>query len=214
MLVSKKERTLSPAEQERKEQFQRTCEEMEAKGYRKKDLTVGVLQANIMALVVMLPFVLAVGWIYFAVNPAGAFAFETGLWEYWAFLLALIVLVVLHEGIHGLTWGLLAEGRFRSIRFGVIWKALTPYCTCSSPLKRWQYILGGAMPTLILGFGLAAAGIALGSFWVFAVAQLMILSGGGDFFIILKLLLYRPGGEALYYDHPYECGVVVFEKDR
>ena len=38
--------------------------------------------------------------------------------------------------------------------------------------------------------------------------------GGGDFTIILKILLHRQRGkEAVYYDHPYECGVVVFEKD-
>ena len=32
---------------------------------------------------------------------------------------------------------------------------------------------------------------------------------------MLKLMLYRPTGqEALYFDHPYECGLVVFERDR
>ena len=59
--MSKKERTLSPAERKRKEQFQVTCEEMEGKGYRRKDLTVGVLRANVMSLIVMLPFVVLAG---------------------------------------------------------------------------------------------------------------------------------------------------------
>jgi hypothetical protein len=41
----------------------------------------------------------------------------------------------------------------------------------------------------------------------------MIFGGGGDFIIILKMLLYRAKGkDAVYYDHPYECGFVVFEK--
>ena len=40
-----------------------------------------------------------------------------------------------------------------------------------------------------------------------------LVLGGGDFLIILKILLYRSGKkETVYYDHPYECGVVVFEK--
>ena len=213
--MSKKERTLSPAERKRKEHFQVTCEEMEGKGYRRKDLTVGILRANVMSLIVMLPFVVLAGWIYLAVNPLGSFSIKISLGGYGIFLLALIILVVTHEGIHGLTWGLFAQGHFRSIQVGVIWKSLTPYCTCSAPLKRWQYLLGGAMPTLILGFGLAAVGIGLGSFWIFVTAQLMVLSGGGDFFIMLKLMLYRPTGqEALYFDHPYECGLVVFERDR
>lgn len=103
---------------------------------------------------------------------------------------------------------------WKSIRFGVIWKALTPYCTCLRPAKRGQYILGAAMPTLVLGIGLTAAAALTGVFWVFILAIAMIFGGGGDFTIILKILLHRQRGkEAVYYDHPYECGVVVFEKD-
>ena len=41
---------------------------------------------------------------------------------------------------------------------------------------------------------------------------MMIIGGDGDFTIILKALRDHPGKEALYYDHPTELGVVVFEK--
>ena len=42
---------------------------------------------------------------------------------------------------------------------------------------------------------------------------MMIFSGGGDGLIILKLLLHRTKGKTVvYYDHPYECGVVAFER--
>lgn len=134
--------------------------------------------------------------------------------EFLFFLLVMLLLTAVHEGIHGLTWGLFAESHWRSIRFGVIWKALTPYCTCAQPMKRGQYILGAAMPTLVLGIGLTAAAALTGIFWVFILALAMIFGGGGDFTIILKILLHRQcGKEAVYYDHPYECGVVVFEKD-
>lgn len=45
------------------------------------------------------------------------------------------------------------------------------------------------------------------------MAEIMVLGGGGDFLIVLKMLLHKTKGKnALYYDHPYECGVVVFEK--
>lgn len=134
--------------------------------------------------------------------------------EFLFFLLVMLLLTAVHEGIHGLTWGLFAESHWRAIRFGVIWKALTPYCTCAQPMKRGQYILGAAMPTLVLGIGLTAAAALTGIFWVFILALAMIFGGGGDFTIILKILLHRQcGKEAVYYDHPYECGVVVFEKD-
>jgi len=54
--MAKNERKLTPAEQKRKEQFALVCEEMERQGYRKTDLTIGVVKANLLALIVMLPF--------------------------------------------------------------------------------------------------------------------------------------------------------------
>lgn len=128
-------------------------------------------------------------------------------------LIMIIALIVLHELIHGLTWGCFAKNYFKSIAFGVIWSMLTPYCTCAEPLKRWQYVLGAIMPTLLLSFGLMAAACMLQSLFWFLLAELMILAGGGDFLIILKMLLHKQRGtKAYYYDHPYECGLVVFEK--
>lgn len=45
------------------------------------------------------------------------------------------------------------------------------------------------------------------------LAEFMTLGGGGDFLIIMKILRYHSDKEdQVYYDHPYECGVVVFEK--
>ena len=80
-------------------------------------------------------------------------------------------------------------------------------------MKRWQYILGGLMPTLILGFGLTAVSCLFHSLFWLIISELLILGGGGDFIIALKILLHRSKGkDTLYYDHPYECGVVVFEK--
>lgn len=209
--MDKEERQLTTKELKRKENFERICNEMEKNGYETKNLTVSILQANIAAVIVMLPFVVLIGWIYFTVNPAGSFSAEisTSL----LFLPIFLCLIVLHEVIHGITWGIFAKNHFRSIDFGVIWKALTPYCTCSEPLKKWQYIIGGAMPTLILGFGLAVIATDLNHFLLFVLSELMVISGGGDFFIILKMLLYRSKKkEVVYYDHPYECGVVAFEK--
>lgn len=40
----------------------------------------------------------------------------------------------------------------------------------------------------------------------------MILGGGGDFYITLKLLLDYPKKDVLYRDHPYKVGLIVFER--
>jgi hypothetical protein len=187
---------------------------MEREGYAAKPMTVGVLKANILAVVIMLPFAALMVWLYYVIDRTVDLSFlDHVLVADLLFLALLVCLVVLHELIHGLTWGIFAKSHWKSIDFGVIWSMLTPYCTCSEPLKKGQYLLGTAMPTLILGFGLGFAAIFCRQFLLFALAEIMIFGGGGDFIIILKMLLYRAKGkDAVYYDHPYECGFVVFEK--
>ena len=212
--MAKNERKLTPAEQKRKEQFALVCEEMERQGYRKTDLTIGVVKANLLALIVMLPFAVLSGAVVLSRVSFLSMAELMSPFDFLLFLLVMLLLTAVHEGIHALTWAMFGKDYWKSIRFGVIWKALTPYCTCLRPAKRGQYILGAAMPTLVLGIGLTAAAALTGVYWVFILALAMIFGGGGDFAIILKMLLHRQQGrDAVYYDHPYECGVVVFEKD-
>lgn len=204
-----KERKLTEKELLRKEKFDLLCEKMRADGYEKVDLTVGVVAANLLSILIMAPFMAAVLLIFFAIASGGEFSYS--VWESLALLPALIAFVVIHELIHGLAWGHFAG--FKAIDFGVIWSMLTPYCTCGAPLKRWQYILGGLMPTIVLGTVLTEAACLSGSLFWLAMAEIMVLGGGGDFLIVLKMLLHKTKGKsALYYDHPYECGVVVFEK--
>ena len=163
---------------------------------------------------VMLPFAVLSGAVVLSRVSFLSMAELMSPFDFLLFLLVMLLLTAVHEGIHALTCAMFAKDHWKSIRFGVIWKALTPYCTCAQPMKRGQYILGAAMPTLVLGIGLTAAAALTGVFWVFILAIAMIFGGGGDFTIILKILLHRQRGkEAVYYDHPYECGVVVFEKD-
>ena len=210
--MSHRERKLTPAEQKRKAAFEATCAEMARAGYRQKDFLIGVLQANTLSLLVMLPFLALAVWAYAPFIAAGGSFFLDG--QFFLLFLAILVLLVVHECIHGLTWSLFAPNHFASISFGVIWKALTPYCTCNMPLKRWQYVLGTAMPTLVLGIGLTAAATVLHQNALFLLAEIMILGGGGDCLIILHMLRYRPTApDVLCLDNPYECGFVAFEKN-
>ena len=210
--MQKQERKLTLKEQERKERLEQISQKMSADGYHRHELTVGLVFANVVGPLIMLPFCVIVGVIYFYTKFSGdslSFHLE------WSFFPLFIALIVLHEVIHGLTWGIFAKTHLKSITFGVIWRALTPYCTCGEPLKRWQYVLGGLMPTLILGFGMAAASVVLQSDLLFFLSEAMIFGGCGDFLIVLKLLMYKAAGkDVLFYDHPYEGGTVVFEREK
>ena len=79
-------------------------------------------------------------------------------------------------------------------------------------MRRGPYLLGSAMPTLVLGFGLGAVSVFTGVDLLLYLSVMMIFGGGGDFCIMLKLLAYRPRGEVVYCDHPYEVGLVAFER--
>lgn len=205
----KKERKLTEAELRRKARFEALAADMEGQGWAVHDLTIGAVKANILAFLVMFPFALAVAIWYLMVNGSLS---EPSLTDMLLLLVLLIALLAAHEGIHGLVWGLCAPSGFRSIEFGVVWAVLSPYCTCAEPMKKGQYLLGSAMPTLILGFGLGIVAVYTGVSLLLYLSVLMILGGGGDFCIILKLLAYRPQGEVVYCDHPYEVGLVAFER--
>lgn len=205
----KRARKLTPAEEKRGAAFDKTCEELERQGYVKREMTVGALAANLFGLLSSLPFVGIGYWIYRMFCPPLDFLHLELLW----FLIFTLILVVVHELIHGLMFGMFADGHFRSVRFGIIWSGLMPYCTCSEPLKRWQYVLACLTPTLVLGFGLMGAAAILHSSMLFLIGGVMTVGGGGDLFMILKILFYPAGGkEALFHDHPWKCGFVAFER--
>lgn len=203
-------RKLTAAEERRKAVFDRTAAALAAAGYRQADLTIGIVRANVLAVVLCLPIVAVLLMAFFALHPEGGGGGLT-LGGILGFFAVILLLIFVHEGIHGLTWAVFAPNRLRAVSFGVIWQYLTPYCTCSQPLSRQAYALGGMMPTVLLGILPAAAGIFTGSMVLWGIGAVMIFAGGGDLAIFLKLLSFRPGtGDVVYLDHPYECGLVAF----
>lgn len=208
--MEKKERVLTAREEKRKAEFAAASEKLTAQGYERRDLTVSVVQGNLGSLL-MVPFCLIGAFLYLGRYGFSRWEVDLDIWL--AFFVSLLALCVVHELIHGICWGIFAENHRKSIEFGIIWTMLTPYCTCRDPLKKGQYIFGGVMPTVILGFGLTAVSILTGNFFLLLLGEGMLLGGGGDFLILLLILRRAPKGrEVLFLDHPYECGVVMFVK--
>ena len=209
--MDKDKRKLTEKELKRKECFEKFNSEMQQKGYKTKNIIFNTQQAKPLCLLSMLPFMALAFWIYYNVNGFDLDCLSLGFVA--ALLVLILCLSILHEFIHGITWSLFAKDHFHSIDFGIIWSSFSPYCTCSNPLKKWQYLLGVAMPTLVLGGGVALVAVMVNQLLLFFLAEYMILSGGGDFLIILKSMLYHTDKqESVYCDHPFECGFIVFEK--
>lgn len=125
--------------------------------------------------------------------------------------LILLALIVVHELIHGIVWGLCLDQKFKGIEFGFIWRLLTPYCTCTKPLKQKAYVIGSAMPTLLLGHLPAVYAVFTGNLFLFLIGMIMITGGAGDK-LIQDRIRRSEERNALCLDHPYECGVVLFVK--
>lgn len=209
-----KQRQLTKRESARMEELKKKEEQLREQGFTRVDLTVGIVAANILAILIMLPFILIDILAFVMVNEKGEFSFfhENPLYTF-LILIVFLICIVLHELIHGAVWGACAPGHFKDIEFGIIWSALTPYSTCKSELKRYQYIIGAVMPTIILGFLSAVIAALTGSGGILFISVFMILGGGGDFLIIGKLLAYKgKGKEYVILDHPNELGLIIFER--
>ncbi len=207
-----KNRKLSEAEQRRLSAYEELSAAYMAQGYRRTELTVGIVAANIFALICGLP-VIIISVILFVLLHPGKPPFLDSLPQMILLLVVMLVLVVVHELVHGITWSLFAEHHWKDIEFGFMKEYLTPYCTCACPLDKGHYILGALMPLILLGLiPLVIAIIAGSAFWLY-LGIIMTLSAGGDIMIVINLLRYKSQAkEIVYIDHPTQAGGVIFER--
>lgn len=122
-------------------------------------------------------------------------------------LLILVVLILVHELIHGFTWALMGEVKLSDIKFGVMWKALAPYAHLKVPVSPRTYRVGAAMPGLLLGFLPSLTGIAIGYAPLAVWGAIGLATACGDFLILLIIRSVPP--EALVRDHPSRIGCEV-----
>lgn len=202
----------SPKVTKRIQEFESKKQALISQGYTEEKLLINIVFANIFALIMLIPVIA----LFIAASYLGAFSnriFVIGISSMGIFILSLLVLIVLHEFLHGFTWSFFAKGGWKDIEFGVMWEYLTPYCTCKTPLKKYQYIIGGIVPTIVLGIIPLFISLIIGSPGLFIIAGIMFISGAGDVLIVNKLVKHKAvGKECIYIDHPTEGGLVAFER--
>lgn len=209
--MPKKERKLTPLELKRKAYFETKSQELAQEGYIKRDLTITPLAANILGVAIMLPILVIFEGLFLFFNQS--LRLRAPLSIYLLFIGSFLILIVAHEAIHGLTWSIFTKDHWKSIEFGFIPTMLMPYCTCNAPLNKAQYIAGALMPTIVFGIIPSAIGIISGNSFFFYLGLIMTLCGGGDILITFKLLFLKGAKKSsIYMDHPYECGMVAFER--
>lgn len=122
------------------------------------------------------------------------------------FLLFFLGGIIIHELLHGLTWGYFASKGLKSIKFGIEWKSLTPYCHCKEPLKVKHYKIGGAMPLIVMGIIPSIIGLIMGHGGILSFGVFFTWAAGGD---IITLYMMRKLDKDVYVsDHPEKMGFI------
>ena len=186
--------------------------------------TISIAKANIWAVVVMGVAAVAGGLYYWLVRGGEGFAadFSAGLDiylnEWWSplamlvvFLLLMLVGTLLHEVVHGLTWAHFAEGGWRTISFGMMWKYLAPYCHCDVSLKVPHYRIGALAPLFVVGILPVLISPFVHSLLLLFFGVFFIAGAAGDLMVVWRLRKEDPANMVL--DHPSEAGYLVYEEE-
>jgi hypothetical protein len=183
--------------------------------YKQEELTIEAGKAQLSVIIYFLPFLLLFGLPYFLIwrnnltiqnyiNPIK----DLGQWTIVIIFSSMIMGIILHELIHGLTWSIFAKNGLKSMKYGVIWKWLTPYCHCKEPLLVKEYIIGALMPAIILGFIPSIMAIFTGNITLILFGLFFTMAAGGDFMIIN--ILRKEAMDSLVQDHSSKIGCYIY----
>jgi hypothetical protein len=195
---------------------------MNLEDYKKELLTFDLVKINLYGIFAFIPVTIVYGIPYYylwhqtlTIKLLKKVVITNKLTDY-NFLVSFFILIIivtgimLHELIHGFTFSFFAKNGFKSIKFGVIWKVLTPYCHCDEPLSVRQYIIGAIMPTIILGFFPFFYSLIFGNLFLLIFAFFFTIAAIGDFIIIF--MLRNEDKNSMVLDHPSEIGCFIYRK--
>ncbi|MCA0458177.1 MAG: DUF3267 domain-containing protein [Chloroflexi bacterium] len=124
-------------------------------------------------------------------------------------VIAFVVLIIAHEGMHALGWILFAGVPASAIRFGIMWKTLSPYAHSTVAMRASGYRVGVILPLIFTGILPVIVGTALNLGWLTAAGAVLVSGAIGDL-LVLWVIRAVPG-RALVIDHPEKPGCYVVE---
>ena len=198
----------------------------ENKAYTRELITFNLVKANLYALVSIIPIIIIYVIPYYLIwrdsinketikNLLIYYKHNGYLNPVLIFTIIMFLLtigIILHELIHGITWAKFTKNGFKSIRFGVLWKFLTPYCHCKEPLLIKHYIIGAIMPAIILGLLPAIISLITGNVILLIFGIFFTMAAFGDFMIVF--LLIKENKNSLVQDHPSEVGCYIYKENK
>lgn len=179
------------------------CQQMREDGYEKKDLVINRAKVTFLSAGVSLVLVVFAFVLYRMLHGLQ----PDFVLNYFTFLVQLVLSLVIHELVHGITWKISGHCKWNEIEFGL--SSLFPYCHCKKPLTTKQYFIGVIMPGILMGFGSLFFALLFENMSLLLLAIINIMVASGDYLIAFSL---RKAKGALVIDHPFEAGLVAFIK--
>lgn len=197
----------TPAEREAEEQARLNGLEQEflARGYVRQDRIISAAKANVLGVLLLLPPAL-ICWIWYLI----VYGSEREAWESIVVLPLMVLFILLHELTHAAVGAHFSRNGWKSIKLGILWKSLNPYCAVLEPLELKAYKLYCVMPLLVEGILPFAAAMLTGSYTLMAVSVIMIIAAGGDFLMLVEM---RKDRDCYVLDHPSMIGCILFKKE-
>lgn len=208
------ERKLTEKEKERKIRYEAISAELEQKGYIKKECTADPKKVNIISIIVTFAIFALGVFAFYKLNPEIDIFGSLGVTAFVVLMIiGFIVLTVVHELIHGLTFSLFTPKGFKNIDFGFDRKNFMPYCTCDAPIHSGGYLLASLMPLILLGIILTIIAFCVKSYLILVLGLAMIAGAMGDIIVSWLILKNRSKEkETLVLDHPTNIGCYIYEK--
>jgi hypothetical protein len=170
---------------------------------------VNKLAANLIAIV--LTVLLCAASVAFA-RLLPHFSSAGAAWQTPAAILAVVLLIVVHEALHAVGMVQFGKISWRDIRFGIMWWALMPYCHCTVPLSIRAFRRMALLPLWITGGVTLACLLVFPSDLVALVTGFTVAACVGDVWMVAKLRRFDE--DWLVSDSPSEIGCDVFSPDK
>lgn len=177
--------------------------------YNKKELTMTVEKVCKKGFITIIPIILIGFAIYYLIR-GGYNILETPWKDYFTVMIYFIIGFVLHELIHGIVWGRVSEGGFKSADFGYDPNYAKPYCNPTEIITMKQFKIGKVMPLIITGILPYLISIIIVSFHLM-IASLLLIGLCGVDIVILKMI-FKEENTTLVMNHEKHYGCIVLEE--
>jgi Putative zincin peptidase len=128
-------------------------------------------------------------------------------WHGIAFIVSCVVLLPVHEALHAAGLRIFAGVPLRHIKFGVMWRAMMPYCHCTVPISVHAYRRMALLPLWITGSLSVGSLLAFPADWLGVFTGFAVAACVGDVWMVIKLRSFAD--TLLVRDSPSEIGCDV-----